>query len=455
MQGKVSMVMPCYNKEEYIGEMFDSIIAQDWDNIELILVNDGSTDGTRGVIASYEPKFRNRGYGVVIIDQENGGVCAAVKAGLEKISGAYVCVVDADDIIDSTYVSTMAGWLEENEGYDYCSCGYVHYTESGDKKEYGFVFLPEDDAEIFNVEDYLSGKTPWSTWAYMVRKDYFERCRIVETYITDTRGSHEPSFMIPLTSYGGKVKIFPLHLYHHHREVENSHSQHTTYEKMSRHIDEYIDLAVRAVNLLPDDVANRARKEELENICNFFRLHTNYALSKQYNKNEDSQLLINEIITLTNKHFSVIPLLSAEEINGREHGFLDASKAAFRGEKLKKSEIFNARIIGYGALGRLAARLLPQLKGTELEPTELWDVNGDGINILKPSFDTLRENDTVLIFPIGDIENELKLKLNDSSFCVLYCADIAHFIVHYLNNHIDNFTVKWFYQRINGVVNNT
>jgi glycosyltransferase involved in cell wall biosynthesis len=53
------MVMPCYDKVEYIGEMFESILAQKWDNIEVILVNDGSTDGTREVISEYESNFCN------------------------------------------------------------------------------------------------------------------------------------------------------------------------------------------------------------------------------------------------------------------------------------------------------------------------------------------------------------------------------------------------------------
>ena len=112
MQSKVSMVMPCYNKVDYIGEMFQSIVDQVWNNIELILVNDGSTDGTREVIAKWEPKFKERGYEVVIVDQENAGVCAAPKAGLERISGGYVSVVDADDMLAREYVSVMAGWLE-------------------------------------------------------------------------------------------------------------------------------------------------------------------------------------------------------------------------------------------------------------------------------------------------------------------------------------------------------
>lgn len=80
----VSMVVPCYNKVNYIGEFFQSVYDQVWDNIELILVNDGSTDGTREIIRQWEPRFVRRGYSVQIIDQENRGVFGAIKAGLER-----------------------------------------------------------------------------------------------------------------------------------------------------------------------------------------------------------------------------------------------------------------------------------------------------------------------------------------------------------------------------------
>ena len=133
MQSKVSMIVTCYNKVKYIGEMFDSIISQEWNNIELILVNDGSTDGTRDVITEYESKFYKRGYDVVIIDQENEGVCAATKAGLSCITGKYVCIVDADDELDPKYISTMAGWLEEHNDTDYCICDAIPSVSNGNR----------------------------------------------------------------------------------------------------------------------------------------------------------------------------------------------------------------------------------------------------------------------------------------------------------------------------------
>ena len=215
MHGKVSMVIPCYNKVNYISNMFDSIIAQEWDNIELILVNDGSTDGTREIIAEYETKFRYRGFEVIIVDQKNSGVCAAAKAGLERITGDFVCMVDADDELDPKYVSTMARWLEEHEEYDYVACEGILY-KIVDNTKFFRQFTPMEivaNRTDILVRWLLSGFRT-TVWIYMVRLSYFHKCRILETYYTQNKGSHEPGYVIPLLSYGGRLKYFPLPLYH-------------------------------------------------------------------------------------------------------------------------------------------------------------------------------------------------------------------------------------------------
>ena len=97
MQSKVSIVVPVYNKIEYIDMMLKSVYDQLWDNIELILVNDGATDGTRERLTEWEPKFRDRGYEVVITDQENQGISVAVRNGMLCMSGVFFCSVDCDD----------------------------------------------------------------------------------------------------------------------------------------------------------------------------------------------------------------------------------------------------------------------------------------------------------------------------------------------------------------------
>jgi glycosyltransferase involved in cell wall biosynthesis len=261
-QGKVSMVMTCYNKEDFIGEMLDSVLAQDWENIELILVNDGSTDGTRQVIADFIPKFYARRIDVVVVDQENAGVCAAAKAGLERVTGDYVCIVDADDELDPEYMSAMAGWLEENPEYDYATCDFQFYENVNGQREYSDSGIPLVEPEYaIMLEYYLSFKICAASWAYMVRTSYLYKCRIIENYDTSTKGSHEPDFMVPLTAHGGKVKPIHKQLYRQNKILPVSHSRPGDYEKYYLHYQNYYELTCRAIQLLPINVADEAAKK--------------------------------------------------------------------------------------------------------------------------------------------------------------------------------------------------
>jgi len=86
----VSVVIPTYNCEAYIGETIDSVLAQEFQNIEIIVVDDGSTDQTPDIVRSYGP-------GVKLLSQENSGVCVARNRGLREAVGDYICFMDHDD----------------------------------------------------------------------------------------------------------------------------------------------------------------------------------------------------------------------------------------------------------------------------------------------------------------------------------------------------------------------
>jgi glycosyltransferase involved in cell wall biosynthesis len=261
-QGAVSIVMPCYNKEHYIATMLDTVIAQTWDNIELVLVNDGSTDGTRDIIVEYEPKLKARGYQVTIVDQENVGVCAAAKVGLAHAAGDYICMVDSDDELDPQYVSTMAAWLDENPDCEIVICSGINFRETEKGREFWHLpstKRPSDDDEI-SAEHFIIGEIIRTTvWVYMVRAEYLNRCRVVQTYFTDTRGSHEPGYVIPILAYGGKIKYFPVALYNFNGSGEG-HSQFKSTEHARQFYDEYHRLCVYAINALPDVVADSSYK---------------------------------------------------------------------------------------------------------------------------------------------------------------------------------------------------
>ena len=95
-RGKISVIVPVYNVEPYLARCVDSILAQSYQNLEVILVNDGSKDGSGRICDGYAAKDSR----VTVIHKENGGLSSARNAGLDMASGEYVAFVDSDDWIE-------------------------------------------------------------------------------------------------------------------------------------------------------------------------------------------------------------------------------------------------------------------------------------------------------------------------------------------------------------------
>lgn len=113
----LSVIVPIYNTKEYLRECIDSILAQTYYGYELILVDDGSTDGSSEICDEYAEAFSN----VTVIHKVNGGAVSARKAGIEKALGEYVSFVDSDDWIDETmYEQMMERILETNSDVVMC-----------------------------------------------------------------------------------------------------------------------------------------------------------------------------------------------------------------------------------------------------------------------------------------------------------------------------------------------
>ena len=98
---KVSVIVPIYNVERYIDKCVRSLMLQDYGNIEIILVDDGSPDNSGRIIDELS-KEDNR---IIVIHKANGGVSTARNAGLLQATGEYVMFVDSDDWVEKDYVS--------------------------------------------------------------------------------------------------------------------------------------------------------------------------------------------------------------------------------------------------------------------------------------------------------------------------------------------------------------
>lgn len=99
--GLISIITPCYNAGNFVGRLFESVLEQDYPAVEMIAVDDESSDNTGGIIKSYIPRFKARGYTLRYIRQPHGGQSAAINNALKIISGEYLVWPDSDDYYSS------------------------------------------------------------------------------------------------------------------------------------------------------------------------------------------------------------------------------------------------------------------------------------------------------------------------------------------------------------------
>ncbi len=131
---KVSIISPCYNGAGYLARFLDSLMQQDYADVEFIFVNDGSTDDTENVFSAYRPRLEAKGWKVVYIKQENAGQAAALSAGLKVFTGEYLMWPDSDDILYAGHIAKKVALMEENPaaGLGFCRLNKVN-EENPDK----------------------------------------------------------------------------------------------------------------------------------------------------------------------------------------------------------------------------------------------------------------------------------------------------------------------------------
>ena len=123
---KISVIVPIYNVEQYLYQCIDSIIAQTYTNLEIILVDDGSTDSS-GEICD---KYASVDCRIVVIHKKNGGLSEARNAGINVATGDYIGFVDSDDYI---FPDTYRGMIEacENNNCEIAVCARDNFNENG------------------------------------------------------------------------------------------------------------------------------------------------------------------------------------------------------------------------------------------------------------------------------------------------------------------------------------
>lgn len=125
---KISIVIPVYNKCEYIEKIVHDILRQTFDDFELLLINDGSLDGSGKICDELAQKDKR----IKVFHKENGGVSSARNLGIYNSNGKYICFIDADDSIDDTYLEMLYTSIEKSDS-DLAVCNYYEVINNSRK----------------------------------------------------------------------------------------------------------------------------------------------------------------------------------------------------------------------------------------------------------------------------------------------------------------------------------
>jgi len=123
----VSIIIPVFNKVTYIRETLDSALVQTYTNTEIILVDDGSSDGSFEILKTYFEKYPHK---IILIDQENQGVSAANNAGLKVAKGEYIQFLDADDLLSPDKIENQIGLLSRQSPEVMATCEWVMFQDN-------------------------------------------------------------------------------------------------------------------------------------------------------------------------------------------------------------------------------------------------------------------------------------------------------------------------------------
>lgn len=213
ISGLVSIIVPVYNKREYIEECFDYISKQTYSNYEAIIIDDGSTDGSADVCDAIAQKYP----WARVIHKQNGGVSSARNIGIREARGEWICFVDADDHLLPNMLDTMVkenaalvvcNWSDENRKY--CSNKFV--------SERQVCTMKNDDTLLLCTPDFF--KTIWNK---LFRLDIIKNNNI--WYEEDICHAEDSLFAIDYYSALGendRIVLLQEPLYFHRSDVKGS-----------------------------------------------------------------------------------------------------------------------------------------------------------------------------------------------------------------------------------------
>lgn len=289
---KVSVIVPVYNVEKYLRTCMESLVTQTLEDIEIIVVNDGSSDNSQAILEEYEQRYPQK---IMVYKIENHGVSYARNYGARYAEGEYLLFVDSDDYIEPT----MCQKLYEKairDGNDLVICGYnnVYEMEPGDKKRKFDVYTPVN--QNFSLEECpyeMLNISPFP-WDKLIKRELF-----LQLFFPEGLRFEDLEFVLKVLCLAGNIGIVKEALYNYRRDVAGFLN---TFTKSTLDITKALG---SVVNFYRENGFFEKYKEELEYKC-AFHIFTRYTAMLDKIKGENWEMkmqLLKETYAFMNEQF--------------------------------------------------------------------------------------------------------------------------------------------------------
>lgn len=291
----ISIIVPVYNQEKHVERCLNSIKNQTYTDIEVILVDDGSTDDSGAICRRFSEKDKRFHY----IYQENRGVGGARNKGVEEAGGEYISFVDPDDYIEEKYCEILLGVLEK-EGADISCCSSYDEYEDGRPTE-GFLKVEKErgDHQVYKYtgEEFscvVREKNHLTVWGKLFKSDCIREIKFSEKVFV----GEDTLFLMQALKRAEKVALFNSFLYHYITYKESAlngpidakkMTELDTLEQICREFPENESCRILYVNssckFIKSLIKEKGNRDFLDRACRCYLKNVDY-LIKDYKKNK-------------------------------------------------------------------------------------------------------------------------------------------------------------------------
>lgn len=250
----VSIITPCYNGEKYVHRFFQSMLSQDYDECEVIFINDGSQDNTEAIAKKYGVLLEKKGYTFLYYYQNNAGQASALQYGLLKANGKYLVWPDADDEFFPEFISKKVAYMELHPECSFCYGKILQVVEGAAERESQVLKERAKSSDSTFFEDSLTHGERMRYNGFMVRMESLDAA-IPGRQIITSRGGQNLQILIPMGWYYGEPAYIDGSVYKYYiRDNSHSHSSKST-EQCIELSNSYEHIITETLKLIPDQSA--------------------------------------------------------------------------------------------------------------------------------------------------------------------------------------------------------